>query len=381
MLTDLRIRNIQLPTERKEAVEPDGKQSNLYLRTRHKRDGLVHTWIIVLKRQGKRRVYTVGNWPDVPIVKARAEAANKVLLEHGAAHVTVATAIEEFMESKIRPRYRRVRSVETYCSDIKAALGSLALDGGVRPSDVSRMVMEKKRTAPVAAMRLYSFAKLFFSWCVQIGYANSSPCADLRPSAFGVVEESRERVLTDGEIREFWNADDYMHVPLLRFLLLTGLRLEEARIARVKDIDRDNWLHIPAAHSKNKKAHKVYLPPLALAQIKKTAAPYLFRHVGQSAMQRGLRNWHDRREWDDAYYAQCKAQGVNPERWRAHDLRRSFATRCGNIGVQYHVVSKCLNHTLPGVGALPVYMRAELLDERKQAAEALAKHVAAVLAR
>jgi integrase len=189
----------------------------------------------------------------------------------------------------------------------------------------------------------------------------------LSAGAFGVEEESRERILTDDELRAYWRAHDLRHRPLLRFLLLTGLRIAEAQQAQLADIDNEQTLTIPAAVTKNGRAHHVYLAPLARKQIEKDAAPHLFRSMSPTAVQAGLHRWQKRHAQDD-------------DRWTPHDLRRSFASRCGDLGIAPHVIAKLLNHSIPGSGSLPVYLRSEWLEERTQSASALAGHVATLLA-
>lgn len=356
-LTDIKIRNARPATH--DVLLTDG--GCLFLRVRPSGS---RGWIVRIKRAGRRRVHTLGAWPDMTIKAARAEAARIVTVERGTARVSVAEAVEQFMELQIRPRYRRLGSPEVYCRAVTEALGKLAVDA-VRPVDVSRMIADYRRRAPVGSMRLLSYTKHFFSWCVGFGYANRSPAADVRPGAFGVVETSRERILTDDELRGFWHADDLPHVALLRFLLLTGLRISEAQRAQRTDIDAEHWLTIPAAHAKNSKEHRVYLPPLARQQIEAGAAPQLFRAVSPTAVQAGLHRWQDR-------------HGVT-DRWTPHDARRTFASRCGDLGIAPHVIAKLLNHTLPGGAALPIYLRSEWLDERKAAVLALAEHIAKVV--
>ena len=56
------------------------------------------------------------------------------------------------------------------------------------------------------------------------------------------AEESRDRVLSDDEIRLAWNAFDrvaWPFGPLAKLLLLTGARLDEIAGARWSEIDLD----------------------------------------------------------------------------------------------------------------------------------------------
>lgn len=360
-LTEVTIRNAK-PTKR-EVLLADG--GNLFLRIRPTLVGLSRAWIVRIKRGGQRRVHTLGPYPDVSIKSARAEAARIVAVERGNASASVRDAAETYLDTIIRPKYRRVKNAEVYARRLQARLGKLSVDA-VRPSDVSRMISDYQREAPVAAMRALAFCKQFFAWCVGIGYLDRSPLADLKAKAFGVDEDPRERILTDDEIRAFWHAPDLPHRALLRFLLLTGLRIGEAQAAQSPWLDADGWLHLPAAVMKNDKPHTAYISPLAREQIELAAVPCLFRVVSATAVQAAVHRWQDRHDVES--------------RWTPHDLRRTFASRLGDLGVPVHIVAKSLGHTLVGGGeSTAVYLRSEWLEERKQAADALAAHVVGVV--
>jgi integrase len=357
-LTEIKIRNAQPDVQ--DVLLSDG--GCLFLRVRPSGS---KGWIVRLKRNGKRRVHSIGAYPTVGIKEARAEAAHIVAVERGTARVAVREAVEHYMDAIIRPKYRRVNNAEVYARRLQADLGTFAVDA-VRPIDVSRMIADYRRTTPIAAMRMLGFTRQFFAWCVAFGYLERSPVADVRASAFGVEEEARERILTDDELRAFWHAPDLPHRALLRFLLLTGLRIGEAQAARQEWIDSGHWLQLPANVMKSVRPHQAYLSALARTQIEAEAAPALFRSVSPTAVQAALRRWQDR-------------HGV-ADRWTPHDLRRTFATRLGNLGIAPHVIAKCLAHALTAGGeATPVYLRSEWLDERRHAVEVLAKHVAEVL--
>ena len=361
-LTEVSIRNAR-PAASGEALFSDG--GCLFLRVRATaNNGLTRGWIVRVKRNGKRRVHTLGSYPSVSIKAARAEAARIVATERGEARVAVLDAVENYMRTTIRPRYRNVRSTEVYMRRLQAGLGDLAVDA-VRPVDVSRVIAEYSIKAPVCAMRALAFFRQFFAWCVTFGYLERSPVADVRARAFGVNEQPRERILTDDEIRAFWHAPDLPHRALLRFLLLSGARIGEAQAARRDWLDADHWLHFPAAVMKNGKPHRAFVSVLARKQIEAEAAPMLFRAVGPTTVQFAVRRWQNRHKV--------------ASRWTPHDLRRSFASRCGDLGVAPHVIAKALAHTFTPSASLPTYLRSEWLDERKQAATELAKHIAGLV--
>ena len=77
------------------------------------------------------------------------------------------------------------------------------------------------------ANRVFTHVKTFFNWCIRQGYIEWNPC-DFIKKLFD--EQSRERFLSDAEIRYFWQATEYDLEPfgyLYRMLLLTGQRKNE----------------------------------------------------------------------------------------------------------------------------------------------------------
>ena len=189
----------------------------------------------------------------------------------------------------------------------------------------------------------------------------------MQTRAFGVVEEARDRILSDDEIKSFWHADDLVHVPLLRFLLLTGLRIGEAQAAQVEWIDADHWLQLPPEVMKAGRPHECYLSKLARTQIQAGASPMLFRETTTTAVQSAVKRWQER-------------HGV-PVRWTPHDLRRTYASRLGDLGTAPHIIAKALAHSFTPSASLPTYLRSEWREERVQAAEGLAAHVSKIVAK
>jgi integrase len=361
-LTEGRIRTAR--AQGREVLLADG--GNLFLRVRPKGSTDSKVWIVRIKRGGRRRVHTLGPYPSKTLLAARREAAHLVAVERGEARATVSESLDNYLDAIIRPQYRRVGNAEVYARHLQAKLGTLSIDA-VRAIDVSRVVTDYRRHAPVAAMRLLAFAKGFFAWAVGFGLIERSPISDVKAKAFGVQEQPRERILTDEEIRAFWSAPDLPHRALLRFLLLTGLRIGEAQAAQQEWLGAHGWLDLPAAVMKNSKPHRAFVSLPARQQTEPEAKPHLFHVVSPTAVQAAVRRWQDR-------------HGIE-SRWTPHDLRRSFASRLGDLGVPVHVVAKSLGHTLEGGGeSTAVYLRSEWTEERKQAAIALANAIAVVVA-
>ena len=227
-----------------------------------------------------------------------------------------------------------------------------------------------------------SAIKLALGWAVEVGYLDHSPAEGLTRRVAGGDEQSRRRVLSDGEIRELWRLQS-LNANLLRALLLTGCRISELQKASTEHLQGD-WLFIPAENSKNARAHRVFLLPETRAQFN-GRAPLLFHNVSPTAVQAWARRLQIDVEGDDSPrepWASIRPNDPQTGRpapaWTPHDLRRTFATRLGELGVAPHVIEKMLNHTAEGVAA--TYNRAELEAERIAATKAWAAELGRIVA-
>lgn len=342
MLSDLRIRKLRPGARDSWLSDRDG----LYLRVRATGG---KSWVIRRKRGGKAEVITLGAWPKLSLAEARRKAAD--LSGRNVSNTTLGALLDIWHADVVAPTYKRPREVEAYFDRLEPALRSTKLRDLERV-DV-RLVLRRYASArgPVAANRLLSILKTALRFAVDAGYIDASPIEGLSPDIVGGAEASRERVLTDAEIKALWHATS-QHTPLLRFLLLTGQRIGEAQCATWAHIRGDRW-HIPAEHAKNGRAHWVALSrqALTLLRAQDNGRVLVFGSATTTGVQSWLRRW-------------CQREEITPA-FRPHDLRRSFATRLNELGIAPHVVEKILNHTMQGVMA--VYNRAEYEAERVEA--------------
>ena len=153
-----------------------------------------------------------------------------------------------------------------------------------------------KRGTPYQAHSAHEWLRRLFNWsigCNEFGIT-ASPVATLRPSDLIGKKESRDRILTDDELRAVWRATDgrldagalaearrrdqprdaaqpigYPYGPLFRMLILTGQREREVAGMAWSEVDFDKALWtIPAARMKGARAHGVPLAPDALALLR-----------------------------------------------------------------------------------------------------------------
>ena len=213
--------------------------------------------------------------------------------------------------------------------------------------------------------RVLSAVRKLFAWSLERDIVATSPAAGVRPVA---KETSRDRVLSDDELRAFWKATGELAEPwrsFFRVLALTGQRLGEVAGMRWSDVDLDRALWtLPAALNKSGRLHEVPLstPTVAILRaVPRHSGPYVFTTGDGSKPVSG--------------FGRPKAK-LAPDGWRPHDLRRTFATTAARLGIAPHVVEKCLNHsggTIRGVAA--VYNRAGYDAEKRHALDAWARHL------
>jgi integrase len=153
--------------------------------------------------------------------------------------------------------------------------------------------------------------KTALRFAVDAGYLEISPVDRLSSELVGGAETSRDRVLSDKELRRLWQARS-THTPLLRFLLLTGHGIGEAQRATWSHVLGGRW-HIPKEHSKNHRAHWVALSRQALALLRgqDQCRELIFGTATDTGVQAWLRRW-------------CERERISPA-FRPHDLRRTCA--------------------------------------------------------
>ena len=356
MLTDIAIKALNPASKDQWVCDGNG----LYLRVR-KTGG--KSWVIRRKRQGHTRIITLGKYPQLRLREARLKAA---LLdsENTWSKLTLRELLDEWYEDQIRPNYKSPRQVALYLKRVSSELLAQKIRDITRADVRSFLKKYSNERGPVGANRLLAILRQALRYAVEAGYIAESPIAGLSRRLVGGEEKTRDRVLTDDEIRSLWRTDA-QHTSLLRFLLLTGQRIGETQLAIWDDVDGDRW-SIPAKNAKNAREHWVALSRQAqellegLDRDRRT----IFGRATTTGVQAWLRRWADREK-------------ITP-RFTPHDLRRTFATRLNELGVAPHVVERILNHTLQGV--MKIYNQAEYAAERIEAMQRWGDEVERIVA-
>ena len=184
-------------------------------------------------------------------------------------------------------------------------------------------------------------------------------------------ERARQRILNDDEIRAVWRAAEATPGPygaLVRFLLLTAARREEAARMRRGEVDGDVWT-IPA--NRYKTAAEMVIPLSASAKAVLAGLPQIgsgelvFSGDGRTPI--GAFSYRK--------LALDKASGTSG--WTLHDLRRTARSLLSRAGVDADTAERCLGHVIGGVRG--IYDRHAYYDEKKKAFEALGSLIERIL--
>lgn len=303
---------------------------------------------------------------------------------------TFAAVVEDFIEKYAKPRNRRWAETDrTFKVNVHPIWGKRPIASITRRDVIDLLEKIDKERGPYMSNRTLAAIRRLFSWAVERDMIDASPAMNVKPVG---KEVSRDRVLTDEELRAFWKAteaDDYPWHPFLRTLLLTAQRRSEVAQMRWADVDIEGdkplW-SIPREFTKMDRAHDVPLAPEVvgiLDALPRNPGPYVFSTVDGTAPVSGFTL--AKRRLDDkmigimreaATEADNHPETVERLRWTLHDLRRTAATNMAALGFPPHVVGAVLNHSPGGThGITAIYVRFRYDDERRQALMAWARRL------
>jgi integrase len=286
--------------------------------------------------------------------------------------------LQSICEEYLRREGKRLRSKDQIDATLKRLvypkLGARQIDTILRSEIVRLLDNIEDEHGPVMADRVLAHVRKITNWHATRSDDFRSPIvrgmARTKPG-----ERARERVLTDDELRAIWKAAKASTGPfgyLVRFILLTVTRRNEAARMSDKELSGDDWI-IPAARYKRqpKDKDKDHVIPLSqaardlLASIPRIkGVAYIFT-TGSTPIS-GFSKFKE--DFDE----ECGITG-----WTLHDLRRTGRSLMSRAGVDANHAERCLGHVIGGVRG--TYDRHAYYDEKKQAFEALAAQIDRIL--
>jgi integrase len=386
-------------------------------------DGIVHglyfvmqpsgtaSWAVRYRYQGASRKLTIGGYPAIDLKNARElagaalvavargddPAAEKKEAKHTSAavrpsHDLIENVCATYIDRQAKPNTREAswREVERIlkCEIVRSWEGRRL--GEVTRADIHALLDQIiDRPAPILANRTLAAFRRVCNWAIGRGIIEASPCDRVKAP---IMEQSRDRILSDDEIRFAWQAFEGAggpFGPIAQLLLLTGARRDEVGQMTWAEVDlaAKTWT-IAKERSKNGQSREIPLSDAA-ARIMESLPRvgngngYVFTTNGKtpvSGYSRAKLNF-DKAILEAMREASSYPDGVTPpERWTLHDLRRTAASGMAGLGIAPHVVEAVLNHksgTIKGVAA--VYNRYSYSAEKRAALEAWARALGAIV--
>jgi integrase len=277
----------------------------------------------------------------------------------------------EWMEAKVlkrdgemRPRIESWKSVASHLRRfVSPRLGNMVASE-VTNRDIARLSDDivagqfgKPSTANARHMRRAASAMFTWAAAPSRGYVTASPCIHLEKLD---EEHPRDRVLNEDEIRTLWHGLDRDDLPYdrstklaLKFALVTMLRSGEMLPIHRDELNPENGsVDIKASRVKKRRVINQPLSDLAWGIITEVMGNYDYAFTGRfgdaplarNAMANALRG--TKRLVNGVKVTRtpgiCELLGLAP--FAPHDLRRTAATMCGELGLSEGDIALCLDH-------------------------------------
>ncbi|MCG7990597.1 MAG: integrase family protein [Candidatus Thiodiazotropha lotti] len=322
------------------------------------------TYLIRKMAGGKAQVITLGASPALSLREARLEAAG-YFATRNVSSITVSTVTEKYFGEVVSTKSKVPGQVKGYLNHIDDRLGRKKVIDITTAECVNFIQHYSKTRGERSSDRLRSYLLQVFGYAVELGYINHSPMNGVTKRVTGYNPVERKRVITPDEIRMIWGwrnpnsgwqkTED--NVRVLKFLLLTGLRISEAQKGYVVG-SKFRIDDTKGKHGKHEtRPHWVHLSELAQQQLplpKSTAT--------------NIQAWLKRK---------LISGGYGDNRFTPHDARRSFATLANSNGIDPFIVERVLNHRMQGV--MSVYNHAEYEEERIECAKVVEAAIQKIL--
>jgi len=400
-LTKANISGIELPPGKTERIVFDEELPGFGIRLRA---GGKRVWVVQYRIGAKQRRKTIGTTATLDPDDAREQAKRELaavtlggdpqadkLAARAKAKVTLSAVVDSYLAArKSKLRVKTFDESERYLRKHWRSLHGLPIHRIERRDVAARLGEIIEENGPIAAARARAALSALFAWAIGEGYADQNVVIGThRPDQ---ETRSRDRVLTDAELAEVWNAchdDDYGCI--IRLLILTGQRREEVGAMAWSELDQQHVMwRIPAMRTKNGRPHAITLPPLVWSIIERAerrdSVDCLF---GRG--ENGFGGWSKSKAALDERMRKGRKQDGKKTRntadevkliapWVVHDLRRTVATRMADLGVLPHVIEALANHVSGHKGGVAgIYNRSSYEREVSAALGLWADHIRSIV--
>ncbi|HHR8283145.1 TPA: tyrosine-type recombinase/integrase [Salmonella enterica subsp. enterica serovar Muenchen] len=313
-------------------------------------------------REEEAKIFKIGVYPDLTLAKAREmrtqfrqwlaegkDPQRMMKLERQATlkPVTVKDAIEYWItnyadENRIDAERDRGR----FRKHIYPRIGDIAVSDCTTQHWLECFSRIKK-TSPTAAGAILQAAKQAFKYCKNRNYAVCRVLDDLTKNDISVKAVKRERYLSTEELTDVLKAiDSHAFSPyyesMIYLLLVFGARTVEIRQSGIGEWDLKKMVWTVPKENVKGRRREIVRP------IPERVKPLIERLIEQNK-KTGLLLGELKKPANASQGGRKLYKQLNHSRpWALHDLRRTFSTCLGDLGILPHIVEQLLGHAIRG---------------------------------
>jgi integrase len=347
------------------------------------------SFLVRYRHLGRRRFLSLGRFGEITPEQARVLAqralsrvregtdpADQRLQDRGA--ITIRGLVEQFLDDHIDAK-RKPKTATEYRKVLERHL--LPKFGSRKAQEVQRAELAKlhlsMKETPYQANRLIATVASMYTYGDKHGLTPENFNPAKRIDRFG--ETRRERFLTSEELGRLGDALRELDasgrfgtaIPALKFLLLTGARLNEALQLKWSYVDLERGIIFLPDSKTGKKTITLNAPAadiLANLKVKSdhaSVSEFVFYGVDPKVPRSDLKK---------PWVAVTKLAAL--EGLRIHDLRHSFASVGAGAGLGLPIVGKLLGHTQASTTQRYAHLD---VDPLRRAADAIGATIIAAL--
>ena len=280
-LTDVSVQKLPIPTK----GQVDYWDSSLPLFGVRVSEGGTKTFVAVVNRNRK----ALGRYPQLKLKDAR-EKAREILHDREAylksqqVEISYDEAVDRYLEVKALEVCER--TLENYARLLRRFVFPKIV-GDIRPYEVVDAL--KRVMGQTNRSHAFTILKGFFAWCVVHEYCDKNPMQNMKKPR---LPKSRDRVLTEDELKEIWWACEELenYGLIVQILMLTGQRKGQIAHLHEKWVHKDEFV-FPGSIMKNGLEHHCPIGSLTKTTLMR-ALPiqgYYFSPI--TAVGRPFSNW------------------------------------------------------------------------------------------
>jgi integrase len=319
--------------------------------------------------KGQVRRITIGAYGQMLPEEARKTAqkilASELSLHSAAEAISVNVTLAEVLAKFLAIRKLRPNTVRNYSQMTKRCLGDWL---NMPVTTITKEMIQSRHRELTRTTKQGSSGEVQANMAIRIlrtllnfaanNYETSdgqpiitlNPVRRLSQNRSWHLEPRRRVILLDSKLGDWYRAVMALRQKTVRdyllFVLLTGLRRNEAATLRWSDVDFETkTITISAAASKNKQEHCLPMTEFIWILLSQRNQSSEFVFPGRGGQNHIIDSGH-------VISNVIRNSGCG---FVIHDLRRSFITMAAKLGVPHHIIKKLVNH-VTSTGATDGYI-------------------------